>query len=325
MFRRYLARTLAFAILTATGVGAHAQSWAPKGPVRVIVPFDAGSTPDLVARVVSERLGARLGQPIVVENKSGASGNIGTNAIAKAAPDGLTIGVSIAGPLGVNALLYKKMPYDPAKDLELITIGASQPAVLVAAGKMPVSKGGELIEQLRRNPKKYSFSSLGAGTASHLAMEVLAASAGADLTHVPYKGSGAAVMAVVAGETDLAMLPAAAVVPHVKAGRLKALAIASANRSALLPDLPTMVELGVPDVKADAWIGFVAPGKTPPAVLTRLQQEIAQILAEPAVREKFLAQYMEPVGNTPGEFRSTVAADVARWKPVIEKHKIELD
>jgi tripartite-type tricarboxylate transporter receptor subunit TctC len=325
MIRRNLARTLAFTILAATGVGAHAQSWEPKAPVRVIVPFDPGSTPDLLARVISERLGARLGQPMVVENKGGASGNIGTNAIAKAVPDGQTIGVSIAGPLGVNALLYKKMPYDPAKDIELVTIGASQPAVLVASAKMPVSNGSELLEQLRKNPKKYSFSSLGAGTASHLAMEVLAASVGADLVHVPYKGSGAAVTALIAGETDLAVLPAAAVVPHIKAGRLKALAIASAKRSALLSELPTMSELGVSGVTADAWIGFVAPGKTPPAILNRLQREIAQILAEPSVREKLLTQYMEPVGNTPSEFRAVVAADVARWKPVIQKHKIELD
>lgn len=319
------ARTLAFATLTANLVYAHAQQWVPKGPVHVIVPFDAGSTPDLLARVVSERLGARLGQPVVVENKSGASGNIGTGAIAKAAPDGQTIGVSIAGPLGVNSLLYKKMPFDPFKDFELLTIGASQPAVLVASMKAPVIKASELVDLLRKNPRKYSFASIGAGSASHLAMEVLAASARADLVHVPYKGSGGAVTALVSGEADFAVLPAAAVVPHIKAGRLRGLAIASARRSALLPDLPTLAEVGVPDVKADAWIGFIAPAKTPAAALQRLQREITQVLADPAVKEKLATLYMEPVGNTPAEFRSTVAGEVARWKPVIEKHKITLD
>ena len=325
MFRGPIVQALVLATL-ATGFGSsYAQQWAPKAPVRVIVPFDPGSTPDLLARVVSERLAARLGQPMVVENKPGASGNIGTNAIAKSAPDGQTIGVSIAGPLGVNALLYNKLPYDPAKDIEPITIGASQPAVLVASMKMQVSKASELVDELKKNPRKYSFASIGAGSASHLAMEVLASSAGADLVHVPYKGSAAAVTALLAGESDLAVLPAAAVAPHIKAGKLKALAIASAKRSALLPDLPTMTELGFPDVKADAWIGFVAPAKTPAPVVQRLQAEIVQVLAELAVKEKLLSQSMEAVGNTPAEFRSTIASEVARWKPVIEKHKITLD
>jgi tripartite-type tricarboxylate transporter receptor subunit TctC len=325
MLRPLLVQLVALAALAGGFGSSHAQQWAPKGPVKVIVPFDPGSTPDLLARVVSERLAARLGQPFVVENKAGAGGNIGTNAIAKSAPDGQTIGVSIAGPLGVNTLLYKKLPYDPAKDIELITIGASQPAVLVASMKMPVAKAGELADLLKRNPTKYSFASVGAGSASHLAMEVLASSVGADLVHVPYKGSGAAVTALLAGESDLAVLPAAAVVAQIKAGKLKALAVASAKRSALLPDLPTMAESGFPDVKADAWIGFVAPAKTPAAVVQRLQAEIAQVLAEPAVKEKLHTQTMEPVGNTPAEFRNTVTAEVARWKPVVEKHKITLD
>lgn len=325
MLRRKLIRAIAFAPLALTAAFAHAQQWTPKAPVHVVVPFDPGSTPDLLARLVSERLAARLGQSIVVENKSGASGNIGTNAIAKAQPDGQTIGVSIAGPLGMNALLYKRLPFDPAKDIELISIAASQPAILVASNKLPVNKASELLDLLKKKPKAYSYASIGAGSASHLAMEVLDATAGADLVHAPYKGSAAAVTALLGGETDLAILPAAAVMPHIKAGRIRALAVAAPKRSTLVPDLPTLAEAGLPDVKADAWIGFVAPARTPAAVAQRLHAEITQILAEPAVREKLLTQYMEPVGNTPAEFRTVVNSEVARWKPVIEKYKITLD
>lgn len=301
-----------------------AQQW-PTGPVKVIVPFAAGSTPDLVARVVGERLSARLGQPMVVDNKPGASGNIGTNAIAKAAADGQTIGVSIAGPLAVNTLLYKQMPYDPARDLEPVTIAATQPAVLVTTPKLAAPTVGELLVQLKRNAGKYSFSSTGAGTASHLGMEALSSRTGADLVHVPFNGSGAAVTALIAGDVQLALLPAAAVMPHVKSGRLKALAVAAAKRSALLPELPTLVEAGLQDMQADAWIAFVAPARTPAAIVQRLRGEIAQVLAEAAVREKLAAQYMEAVGSTQAEFRSTLAAEIARWKPVIEKHRITLD
>lgn len=324
MIRRNLIRSIVFAPLALAAVFAHGEQWIPKAPVHVVVPFDAGSTPDLLARLVSERLGARLGQPIVVDNKSGASGNIGTNAIAKAQPDGQTIGVSIAGPLGVNALLFTKMPYDPTRDIELISIAASQPGILVASNKLTV-KASDLLDLLKKSPKAYSFASIGFGSASHLAMEVLVASSGADLVHAPYRGSSAALTSLLSGETNLAILPAAAVMPHVKAGRIRALAVAAPKRSALVPDLPTMVEAGLPDVKADAWIGFVAPAGTPAVVLQRFHAEITKILAEPAIKEKLKNQYMEPVGNTPAEFRNVVSSEVARWKPVIEKHKITLD
>lgn len=302
----------------------HAQEY-PKGPVHLVVPFAAGSTPDLVARLVGEKLGTRLGQPVIVDNKAGASGNIGTTAVAKAAPDGQTLGIGIAGTLAVNALLYKKMPYDPARDIELITVAASQPAVLVTSSKFAADSATDLLAQLKKNPGKYSFASIGAGSASHLAMQALAARTSANLVHVPYPGSGAAVTAIISGEVDMAVLPAAAVMPFVKSGRIKALAITSSKRSALLPQLPTLAEIGAPEIQADAWIGIVAPAKTPPKVVERLRSELVQILAEPAVQEKLRAQYMEPVANTPAQFRSMVNDEVARWKPVIEKNSITLD
>lgn len=312
---------VAFAVTSSLAM---AQDW-PKGPVRVVVPFDAGSTPDLVARVVAERLAARLGQPMVVDNKSGAAGNIGTDAVAKAPPDGQTIGVSIAGPLAINPLLFKKMPYDPAKDLEPVTVAVSQASVLVVGGKHAAASAKDFFALVKGGQAKLTFASIGAGSISHLAMETLASRSSADFVHVPYRGSGAAVTAVLTGEVDMALLPAAAVMPHIKAGKIRGLAVASAKRSPALPDLPTLAESGLPDVQADAWIGFIAPARTPASIINKLQGEIAQVLAEAAVRDKLRSQYMDPVGNAPGEFRALLAADVARWKPIIQQHKISLD
>jgi tripartite-type tricarboxylate transporter receptor subunit TctC len=311
----------AFALIPVFAV---AQEW-PKGPVRVIVPFDAGSTPDMVARLVSERLAVRLGKPTLVENKSGASGNIGTDVIAKAAPDGQTIGVSIAGPLAINPMLFKKMPYDPARDIETITVAASQPSVLVVSSKHSVRDAKEFQALLKSSGGKFSYASIGAGSISHLAMASLVARSGVDAVHVPYRGSGAAVTALLSGDVDMALLPAAAVMPHVKSGKIKALAVASAKRSSALPDLPTLAESGMADVEADAWIGFIAPGKTPAPVLKKLHDEIAQVLADPAVKEKLQTLYMDPVGNTPAEFRNLLVVEAARWKPVIQKNNITLD
>ena len=217
------------------------------------------------------------------------------------------------------------MPYDPARDIELITVAASQPAVLVASSKFAADNATDLLVQLKKNPGKYSFASIGAGSASHLAMQALAARASANLVHVPYPGSGAAVTAIISGEVDMGVLPAATVMPFVKSGRIKALAIASSKRSAFLPQLPTLAEVGAPEIQADAWIGIVAPAKTPPETVNRLHSELVQILAEPSVKEKLHAQYMAPVANTPAQFRSMVNDEVARWKPVIEKNSITLD
>jgi tripartite-type tricarboxylate transporter receptor subunit TctC len=317
--------SLAFAALLATtATASFAQDW-PKSPVRVIVPFDAGSTPDSIARIVSERLAVRLGQPFVVENKSGASGNIGTDAIAKATPDGQTIGVSIAGPLAINTVLYKKLPYNPLTDIEPVSVAVSQASVLVVSSKHAAASAKDFAATLKGGSVKMTYASIGAGSNSHLGMQTVAAQTGGDYVHVPYRGSGAAVTAILSGDVDMALLPAAAVMPHIKSGKMRGLAVASANRSASLPDLPTFAESGLPSVQADAWIGFIAPAKTPAAVITKLNEQIAQVLAEPAVKEKLRLQYMDPVGNTPAQFRTLLASDLARWKPIIEANKISLD
>jgi len=322
--RAALVVALAASAGVAAAQSAPAADW-PKGPVHVVVPYGPGSTPDIIARIVGERLAKRTGQPVIVDNKPGAAGNLGTDAIAKAAPDGQTIGVSIAGPLGVNALLFKKMPYDPAKDLELVSIAATQASVLVVPATLGVASTDELVALMKKNPGKYNYASMGAGTISHLAMESLAAKSGTSIVHVPYAGSGPAVTALLAGNADVAVLPAAAVMPQVKAGKVKALAVATGKRSPSLPELPTLAEAGLKDIQADAWMGFVVPAKTPDAIVRRLHGELVQILADPEVRDKLRLQYMDVVADTPAEARAVLAADIERWRPIIQKNNITLD
>ncbi|NYT37139.1 tripartite tricarboxylate transporter substrate binding protein [Allopusillimonas soli] len=303
---------------------ASAQDAWPSKPLRLIVPFGPGSTPDTLARIVAEGLTPVLGQSVVVENKPGAGGNIGTNTVAKAEPDGYTFGVTISGPLAVNTILFKDLPYDPQKDLAYITIAATQPSVLVVAPSLGVNDVPSLIKKLKENPGKYNFSSMGTGGISHLAMEALAARSGTQIVHVPYAGSSKAMAAILAGETQMAVLPAAAVMAQVDAGKLKALAVATAKRSAVLPDLPTLSESGLENIEGDAWMGFVAPAGTPEPVITRLHDEIVKIMNQDAVKKKLASMYMEPVANTPEEMRATVQADLDRWKPVIEANHIQM-
>jgi len=322
---RRSAGTVLAACLALTAAFAYAEEPWPSKPVHVIVAFAPGSTPDIVARMVSDKLAERLGKPVIVENKPGAGGNIGTDAVAKASPDGYTLGLTISGPLAANTLLFKKLPYNPQTDIEPVTIVATQPSVLVVSAQSGVKDVAGLLAKLAGNPGKFNYSSMGTGTISHLAMAALAARSGTEIVHVPYAGSGQAVTSILAGDTQMAVLPAAAVMPHVRAGKLTALAVATAKRSAVLPDLPTLAEAGLPDVQGDAWMGFIAPARTPAAIVSRLQADIAQIVRSDDLKQKLHGQLMEPVGGTPAEFRATVRADLARWQPVIRKNNITLD
>jgi tripartite-type tricarboxylate transporter receptor subunit TctC len=320
-----IARAALGAILLAVAsFAARADAW-PTGPVHLIVPFGPGSTPDVVARLVADKLSSKIGQPVIVENKTGAAGNIGTGEVARAKPDGETIGLSIAGPLGVNSMLFRKLPYDPRHDLAPVTIAATQPSVLVVSPKLGVDSTQQLLELLRKEPGKLNYASMGAGTISHLAMEALAARSGTRIVHVPYSGSGPAVLALLSGDAQLACLPAAAVIPQIKAGKLKALAVATEKRSAILPDLPTLAEAGLKNVYAEAWMGFVVPAKTPRPIVDRLHDDIVAILEEPDVRKKLAASSMDVVADTPAQMRATLDADMARWKPIIAKNHITLD
>jgi tripartite-type tricarboxylate transporter receptor subunit TctC len=245
--------------------------------------------------------------------------------VAKAAPDGYTLGVTISGPLAANTVLFGKLPYNPQTDIAPISIAATQPSVLVVSRDTGVADMPALLARLRGNPGKFNYASMGTGSISHLAMAALAARSGTEIVHVPYPGSGQAVASILAGDTQMAVLPAAAVMPHVRAGKLNALAVATARRSAVLPGLPTLGEAGLPDIQGDAWMGFIAPSGTPAAIIDRLQKEIARILHEDEVKSRLQAQLMEPVGGTPAEFRATLQSDLARWQPVIRKNQIRLD
>jgi tripartite-type tricarboxylate transporter receptor subunit TctC len=293
-----------------------AQEW-PSGQVTVIVPFSAGSTPDGLARILAEGLQERLKQPFIAENRTGASGNTGTAAVAKAAPDGHTLGVSIVGPLVINALLFPSMPYDTAKHIAPITILAAQPSVLVATNSLVAQDVAGLLALIRQEPDKITYGSIGRGSLSHLAMASLAMSAGVNLAHLPFPGSPAAVTALLRGDVQVAVLPAGSVADLGKAGKLKMLAVTSAKRSPLLPELPTLAEAGIGNVEADAWVGLIAPAGISDAVRERIYKEAAAVVADPAIVAKLQVQYMSPIASTPDEFRAVIRQEHDRWAPII--------
>src|SRR5713101_4475885 len=284
---KHLLPVFAFALVCAAfcTVPAHAQAqeW-PTRAVKLYVPFGPGSTPDMVARVIADRLQQKLGQPFLLEDKPGASGNLGTDAVAKAEPDGYTLGISIAGPLAINALLFGKLPYDPAKDFAYVTMVATQPSALAVNARLGVKTVAELVELLKRNAGKYNFGSIGNGSVSHLAMEAIALKSGTQIVHIPYTSSPQAMTALLRGDVEMVCLPAIAVTPQLASGA-EILAVSTAARSALLPGIPTLRESGI-DVEADAWNGLIAPAGTPHAIVAKVAREVAEIITAPEVRDK---------------------------------------
>jgi tripartite-type tricarboxylate transporter receptor subunit TctC len=308
----------------ALGVATFAQDW-PTRTVRIVVPFGPGSTPDVVARLVAEGLAQKYpASAFVVENKPGASGNLGTDIVAKATPDGSTLGVSIGGPLAINTLLFSRLPYDPRKDIEPITQLVTQPSVLAVNPALGVNSVAELVALLRKNPGKYNFASIGNGSLSHLAMEAIALKAGAELVHVPYPSSPQAITAVMRNDVQIACLPAIAVTPHAATGAVRILAVSTARRSPYLPDVPTLKESGI-DVEADAWNGLIAPAGTPRPIIERISKDVAEIIRQPTLREKLATQLMEPVGSSPNELRARMDGEIERWAPVIKAANITLN
>jgi tripartite-type tricarboxylate transporter receptor subunit TctC len=320
-------KRLAFAallLIAAAALPASAQDWPPK-TVRIMVPFGPGSTPDIVARLIAEGLSKKHpDSAFVVENKPGASGNLGTDAVAKAAADGATIGISIGGPLAINTLLFSKLPYDPQKDIAAVTQLITQPSALAVNPALKVNSVGELLALIKANPGKYNFSSIGNGSLSHLAMEAIAIKAGVKLVHLPYAGSPAAITAIIRGDAQMGCLPAIAVTPHAQTGAVKILAVSTARRSPYLKDVPTLKESGI-DVEADAWMGLIAPGGTPAAVVDKINKDVVEIIKQPAVRDKLATQLMEPVGSTPAEFRARIDGEIARWAPVIKAADVKVN
>jgi tripartite-type tricarboxylate transporter receptor subunit TctC len=315
---------LAAAVATLTTSAVQAQTW-PVRTVRIIVPFAPGSTPDSMGRILADRLQTKFGVPVLVENKPGASGNTGTDVVAKSEADGYTIGLSIVGPLALNKLLFKALPYDPAKDLAPITIVATQPSALVVSNELGVSDFASLLARLKKDSAKLNYGSIGYGSLSHLTMAAIAMKSEAHPEHIAYAGSPNVVTALTRNDVQISVLPAGSVAPQAKAGLLKMLAVTGATRSALLPDVPTLRESGIDGIEAGAWNGLVAPAKTPAAILNKIRVAVVEIMAEPVVREKLTALYMDPVASTPDEFRDVLKQELDRWGPVIEKNNIRIE
>lgn len=311
-------------VAAAPFAAAHAQADYPARPIRLVVPFPAGSTPDVFARIVGERASQGLKQPVVIENRAGAGGNLGTDVVAKAQPDGYTIGVSITGPLVNNTVLYKKMPYDPFRDLAPITFGVHQANVLAVSPSLGVNTLRELMDLLRRNPGKYNYASIGVGSLSHLSVEMIKSLTNSYVVHVPYASSPAAVTSVLQGDTQITSLAPLAVMPHVQAGKLKVLAVSSPKRIAQLPNIPTFREAGLA-MDGTAWIGIVAPAKTPAPIIERLNREFVAAMRDPAIDEKLKAQYMEADPGTPAQFAAFMQAELKKWTPVIRRSGASID
>jgi tripartite-type tricarboxylate transporter receptor subunit TctC len=309
-------RQMLLAAMLAFPAVAFSQAY-PSRPVRVIVSFPPGSTPDIVGRALAGRLQEAMGQPFVVENRSGAGGNVGADAVAKAAPDGYTLLVSTNGVFAINKALYKAMPFDPDKDLAPLSLLATAPQMLVVHPSLGLKDFKSFVEYAKRNPGKLSYGSVGGGSASHLTMELLKSDAGVDLVHVPYKGFPPAVTDLLSGNihTMFAIVPG--VLPHVKAGKMTPLAVTALKRSDLAPEVPSVAELGLPQLESLAWIGLGGPARLPADVVDRITSETARGMRRPEVRELLGRQGFDVVAGSPAEFSRWIQAEAAKWTRVI--------
>ncbi|WP_322517376.1 tripartite tricarboxylate transporter substrate binding protein [Rhodopseudomonas palustris] len=332
--RRSLLRTIAWLGLTvllgATAVTANAAGatspppWPPK-LVRIVVPFAAGSTPDMVGRVLADSLQARHpGASFVVENKPGASGNIGTATAAKAAPDGATLGISIPGPLVINRMLFAKLPYDPERDIAPVTMLTRMPSVLAVPASLGINSVADFVARLKDRKGSLAYASIGAGSLSQLCMEAIAQKAGAGMVHIPYAGSPNAVTALIRGDVQAACLPAIAVAPQQASGAIRILAVTTPERSPFLPEVPTLKESGI-EVQSDAWNALIAPGGTPPALVAAINQAVRQSLSEPAVIAKLKTQMIVPAASSPEELSQMLSDEKLLWAEVIRAAGIRIE
>lgn len=319
--------TITTLLLAAFGLSATAAQGAgdyPSAPVRIVVPFQAGGLTDILARAIAQHASPRLGQPFVVENKPGASGNIGADTVAKSKPDGLTLLMGSIGTNAVNAHLFSRMPYDTLKDFTPISLVASGTLMLVTNPAVPATDMRSLLAYARANPGKLTYASGGAGASQHLAGELLKTMANVDIVHVPYKGVVQGVTDVVAGQVNMTF-DLATVEPHIRAGKLRPIAVANARRSSAFPEVPTIAESGVPGYEVSAWYGLFAPAGTPPAIVQRLQAEVVSALKDPVLLQRLSALGAEPAGSTPEELSRFVRSEYDKWGKVVRQAGIRLD
>ena len=311
-------------LLAAVATGAGAQGY-PNKPIRIVVPFPAGGATDILARAAAQKLTEAWGQPVLVDNRPGAGGNIGSELVARAAPDGYTLEMGTVGTHAINASLYAKMPYDHVKDFAPVILVASVPNVLVVNPAVPVNSVQELIAYARANPGKLNFASSGSGTSIHLSGELFKVMAGVQMTHIPYKGSAPALQDLIAGQVQLMFDNLPPSLPQIKGGKLRALAVTSTARAPALPDVPTVAEAGLPGFEASSWFGILAPAGTPPEIIAKLNAEIAKWLASPEAREKMLALGANAAGGAPEDFAKHIAAETAKWQKVVKASGAKVD
>jgi tripartite-type tricarboxylate transporter receptor subunit TctC len=315
---------VAMALIGAPSLASAADTY-PSRPIRLIVPFAPGGGTDIIARLIGQGLSDRWGQTVVVDNRTGAGGVIGVSLVAKAMPDGYTMLLASNGPLTYLPALTSKLPYDPEKDLAPISLAAGQPFVVTAANSLPAQSIKDLIALAKSQPGKIAYASGGPGGASHLGTELLKMMAGISLMHVPYKGTGPGLTAVLSGEVQLVLIGISSVIPHVKAGRAKALAVTTAKRSPAMPEVPTVSEAGVPGYEFDVWYGLLYTAGTPREIVARTSTEIARMAKEPVIRDRFAAGGMDALSNSPEEFAALIKREAAKWKKVVAAANIKIE
>jgi len=318
-------RRTCLAVLAALAVGSGARAEYPERVVKIIVPFPAGGTTDILARLVADRLDKRLGQRFIIENRGGASGSIGTQAVAASEPDGYTLVMATINTHGINSAVFKGLPYDPVRDFAPITIVASTPNVLMVNPSLGVSDLAGLLKLAKENPGKIDFGSTSLGGSPHMSGELLKTMAGVNLNHVPYRGGGPMLNDLIAGHIKVGFDNLPSAVGHVRGGSIRALAVTTSERFPSLPDVPTIAESGVPGYEVSAWFGLLAPAKTPRPVVDKLQREIAAVLAEPDMKARLLELGGVPGGMSSDAFGEIVKREVAKWPDVVAKTGVKVE
>jgi tripartite-type tricarboxylate transporter receptor subunit TctC len=315
----------AFSLIALFAVApAYAQDY-PSRPIRLVVPFPPGGPNDIIGRVFGQKMQELLGQPVIIDNRPGAGGALGTDNVAKSEPDGYTIAIASAGALAISTALQEKILYDPLKDLAPVTLVAKVPELLVASTTLPVASVKELIALAKAKPGAINYGSSGPGSMPHLAGALFATSAGIDIVHVPYRGAAPAINDLIGHQVQIIFLDLPVLLPHIQSGAVKALAVGGRLRVQQLPDLPTLNELGYPQIEADNWYGMVAPARTPSAVVTKLNAAAIAAMKAPEVQDKLAPQGAILVGNTPEEFAAYIASEIQKWTKVVQTAGIKVN